>query len=70
VKVWLVRSGFALGDFSLHRSQLLVAVHDVVNSGAAAVRTFLCDVGDYGLRVQGKLAIIRFQFAKEHGEQR
>ena len=32
------------------------------------MRTFLGDVGDYGLRVQGKLAIIWFQFAKEHGE--
>ena len=34
------------------------------------MRAFLRDVCDYVLRVQGELAIVRFQFAQEHGEQR
>jgi len=70
VQVGLVRCRFTCGNLGLHRSQLLVAVHDVVDCGAAAVRAFLCNVGDDGFGVQREFAVIRLQLAQEHGEQR
>ena len=68
MEVWLVRGGFTLGNSGLHGSQLMVAIHDVVDSRAAAVRAFLCDVGDLVLRVQGEFAVVRFQLAQEQGK--
>ena len=66
VQVGLVRGGFAFGNGGLHCSQLVVAIHYVVDSGATAVRAFLCDVGDFLLRVEGEFTIVRLQLAQEH----
>jgi len=68
VKVWFVRGSLTLGNSGLHRSQLVVAIHYVVDSCLFAVRALLRDVGDYVLRVQGELAIVRLQVAQEHGK--
>ena len=64
----MVRGSFTLGNGHLRSPQLVVTIHDVVDSRAAAVRAFLCDVGDLVLRVQGEFTVVRFQLAQDHGK--
>ena len=70
MEIRLICGGFALRNGGLNRPQLTISVHHVVDSGTAAVRTLLRDVGYFILRVQGEFAFVRLQLAQQHGEQR
>ncbi len=61
---------FAFGNARLQFPELLVAVHDVVEGRAAAVRTLLRDMSDLVVGTQAELTVVGFEFAKQHREQR
>ena len=65
-----VRIRLARRDGGLDLAQLAVAVHDVIDRGAATARAFLRHVGDFQAGVEDEFAGVRFQLAEQHREQR
>ena len=54
----------------LNLPQFAIAVHHIVNGRAAAVGAFLRHMGDFVLRIESQLAIVRLELAQNHREQR
>ena len=48
----------------LYLAEFLVTVHDVIDGGTAAVRTFLGDVCDDVFGVEREIAVVGFQLAQ------
>ena len=70
MQVGRIRSIFTVGDGGLQLPQLGVAIHDVIDSRAAAAWAFLRNVGNLIPGIQDEFALVRFQLAEEHGKQR
>jgi hypothetical protein len=68
MQVRLIGISLTIRNGRLHLPQLAVTIHDVVDGGAAAMRTFLRDVGYLISWVECEFAIVWFQFTEEHGK--
>ena len=69
MEVRRVSGGFTLGNSGLDLPQFAVAVHNVIDGGAAAAWAFLRNVGDFIPGVQDEFAVVGFQLSKEHRKQ-
>ena len=58
------------GEGRLDFAQFAVSVHDIVNSRATSVGTFLCNVGNDVFGIEGQLAIVGLEVTEQHGKQR